>query len=231
MTPANTTPKKVVKKRHWAWVLYPESAPADWREQLQARGLVCAISPLHDKDTDPEPNNPDKKPHYHIIATWQGPTAYSVVKSITDSLGQPIPQAVESIRGYYRYLTHKDNPDKYQYDEREITTINGFNIIDFMELTRAEIHAYKIQIQEYIESNNVDEYHTLLIQLLADGLTQLHEIAINHTILFHAFLRSKRHSKERQEAVAAAFREAVTAGIEHELRIMKLRAEKEKNEI
>lgn len=26
---------KNIKKRNWAFVLYPESAPADWREQLQ----------------------------------------------------------------------------------------------------------------------------------------------------------------------------------------------------
>lgn len=45
---------KNIKKRNWAFVLYPESAPADWREQLQKTGLQCAISPLHDKDMNPD---------------------------------------------------------------------------------------------------------------------------------------------------------------------------------
>ena len=44
---------KNVKKRNWAFVLYPESAPEDWKEQLRLSGLQGAISPLHDKDINP----------------------------------------------------------------------------------------------------------------------------------------------------------------------------------
>ena len=31
-----------------------------------------------------------------------------MVKALTDGFNQPIPQALEQVRGYYRYLTHKD---------------------------------------------------------------------------------------------------------------------------
>ena len=31
---------KILKKRNWAFVVYPESAPSDWIEQLQQRGLL-----------------------------------------------------------------------------------------------------------------------------------------------------------------------------------------------
>ena len=41
---------KNIKKRYWAMVLYPDSAPQNWEELLQETGLQCAISPLHDKD-------------------------------------------------------------------------------------------------------------------------------------------------------------------------------------
>ena len=41
-------------------------------------GLQCAISPLHDKDMNPD--NTPKKPHYHVILTYSGPTSYNVVK-------------------------------------------------------------------------------------------------------------------------------------------------------
>ena len=104
---------KVVKKRNWGFVVYPESAPSDWREQLQATGLQCAISPIHDKDLNPD--GTPKKAHHHVIAVFNGPTSYGVVKALTDKLKQPIPQALESVRGNYRYFTHKDNPEKYQY--------------------------------------------------------------------------------------------------------------------
>ena len=126
--------KKNVKKRNWAFVLYPESAPEDWREQLQKTGLQVAISPLHDKDLDP--NGEPKKPHYHVIIIYSGPTTFSVVSALTASLNQPIPIPLESVRGNYRYFTHKDNPDKYQYDEKDITVLNGFNIVEFVAYMR-----------------------------------------------------------------------------------------------
>ena len=122
-----------VKKRNWTFVLYPESAPEDWREQLQKTGLLCAISPLHDRDVNPD--GEVKKAHYHVILCYSGPTSYDVVKRLTDSLSQPIPQPLEQVRGMYRYFTHKDNPDKAQYCDDDISTINGFDIRDFVELT------------------------------------------------------------------------------------------------
>ena len=54
-----------IKKRYWAMVLYPESAPKNWRDLLRETGIQCAISPLHDKDINAD--NTEKKAHYHII--------------------------------------------------------------------------------------------------------------------------------------------------------------------
>ena len=74
--------EKNVKKRNWAFVLYPESAPKDWREQLAKSGIQCAVSPLHDKDLDPTGN--PKKPHYHVILVYGNPTTYNNVKGFTN---------------------------------------------------------------------------------------------------------------------------------------------------
>ena len=70
------TTAKNVKKRNWAFVLYPESAPKDWKEQLSKTGLEGAISPLHDKDVNP--TGEPKKAHYHIIICYPGPTTFNV---------------------------------------------------------------------------------------------------------------------------------------------------------
>lgn len=180
-----------VKKRNWAFVLYPESAPADWRERLQATGLQCAISPLHDIDVNP--TGEPKKAHYHIIVCYSGPTSFSVVKALTDSLNQPHPQPLEQIRGYYRYLTHKDNPEKAQYDEAAITTINGFCIADFCELTRSELHAIKMAIQQYIRAHDIREYADLLDRLADEGLTEEHDVASSNTLLFNTYITSRRN--------------------------------------
>ena len=68
---------------------------------------------MHDRDTNP--TGEPKKPHYHVIVSYEGPTTYSNVEKLTARLNQPIPQPLEQVRGYYRYLTHEDNPEKAQY--------------------------------------------------------------------------------------------------------------------
>lgn len=53
---------KKLKKRHWLYIVYPESAPSDWMEMLKQSGLQFAVSPLHDQDLDVAGNK--KKPHW-----------------------------------------------------------------------------------------------------------------------------------------------------------------------
>lgn len=189
-----------VKKRNWAFVLYPESAPENWREQLTQTGLQCAVSPLHDSDT--EPTGEKKKAHYHIILCYAGPTTFGVVKKLTDSLNQPIPQPLEQVKGYYRYFTHKDNPEKFQYSESDITTINGFDIGDYVALTVSEIKKYKREITDIIYDKDITEY-TDLIALLHfsddDHMRELEDVANSHTIFFNTLVRSRRHKKEIRE--------------------------------
>ena len=108
----------MIKKRNWGAVVYPESAPEDWKEILKLKGLTLAVSPLHNNDINPD--GTPKKPHYHIIICFPGPTTDTTVNQIMKELNQPIAIPLESVKGYYRYFTHKDNPDKYQYNDKEI---------------------------------------------------------------------------------------------------------------
>lgn len=183
-TTANT------KKRNWAFVLYPESAPEDWVEQLQLTGLQCAISPLHDRDVDP--TGTPKKPHYHVILAYSGPTSYNVVKRLTDSLNQPIPQPLEQIRGYYRYLTHKDNPDKAQYDEADISTINGFCITDYVPLTASEVDQIKSDLTDLIDEQGMTNYAQFVRYVKHNCDANAFNVASNNTIFFNTYLRAAR---------------------------------------
>ena len=155
------------KGRYWAFVLYLDSAPEDWQDRLQQTGLSIAISPLHDKDFNPTTEK--KKSHYHIILCWDGPTTYKNVCSLVcDELRQPHPIKIEAVRGYYRYLTHKDNPEKAQYNENDIKLLNGFNIEDYDVLTERDQRILADQIEDIIESANIIEYRKL-IQFLRDN--------------------------------------------------------------
>lgn len=181
--------KSTVKKRNWAFVLYPDSAPENWREILQQSGLQCAVSPLHDKDMDA--TGEPKKPHWHVIAVYSGPTSYNVVNALCGSLNAPHPQALEQVRGYYRYLTHKDNPEKAQYDDKDITTINGFNISDFSELTRSEVNAIKFRLQKLIREQEIFEYSDFMDYLQDNDMMSEYEVASNNTMFFDRYIRSR----------------------------------------
>ena len=199
--PAN---KKDVKKRNWWFVLYPESAPPDWRDRLRATGLPIAISPLHDKDVydNGEQAGQPKKPHHHVILAYPGPTTYSVVcKLVQGELGQPIPQPLEAIRGGYRYLSHADNPEKYQYDAKDIETLNGFNILDYVDMTAAEAVAMNKELVSLIMELGFADYCDFIEYLLFNGTDVQYEYAISHTLFFTAYLKSRW---QREKAIREA---------------------------
>lgn len=188
---------KIIKKRYWAFCGYPESLPDDWKEQLIQTGLPCAISPLHDRDVNP--TGETKKPHYHVILCYNGPTALSVVEKLTRQLGQPNPQAIENVKGYYRYLSHRDNPEKAQYDENEIETLNGFNVADYSDLTRSEVLEVKQKIIAIIRSCDIIEYCDLMDMLLDDGMMLEWEVASSHTFFFEKYITSRRYKILRED--------------------------------
>jgi hypothetical protein len=181
------------KKRNWAFVVYPESAPEKWIEILKQTGLLVAISPLHDKDTNPDEE--EKKPHWHVIAIYSGPTSFAVVKSLTDRLNAPIPIALEAVKGYYRYLTHKDNPEKYQYSENEIVCLNGFSILDYSDLTKSDVIKIKKDLQILIMAENFIEYASLMNWVLEKGTDQEYDVACSNTMFFDKYISSRRHQK------------------------------------
>lgn len=178
-----------IKKRNWAFVLYPESAPQDWKDQLQLTGLSCAISPLHDKDLNP--TGEEKKAHYHIILCFGSPTTYNNVLAITKLFNATIPQPLESVRGMYRYLTHKDNPEKYQYDEKDIVLLNDFDVADV--LNSSEVFHIMKMIDVLIESLKLFEYSDLMKYLRDNELNDYYNVAASHTLFFNTLISSYRN--------------------------------------
>ena len=186
--------KKVkIKKRHWAFVAYPESLPGDWQEILRQTGLPIAISPLHDKDKNAD--GTVKKPHYHIILAYSGPTSFSVVKKITDKLNAPAPISLEAIKGYYRYFTHKDNPEKHQYAEKDIKTLNNFAILDFVEIKKSEVIKIKKDLQILILKECFVEYADFMDFVLTELTDAEYDVASSHTYFFDKYICSRRNAR------------------------------------
>lgn len=210
-----------VKKRNWAFFVYPSkqyldsigtsydgadgygTAPENWRDILQQTGLQAVISPLHDQDKLEDGSGRTKKPHWHVIVCYSGPTSFNVVKLLTEQLNSPIPQALEQVRGYYRYLTHKDNPEKAQYSENDIKCINGFNIADFSELTKSEVDEIKRRLQILIRELEIYEYCDLMDYLLDNEMYLEHSVAGSQTYFFNSYIASRHYKniKNRDEGV------------------------------
>lgn len=188
-----------LKGRNWAFLIYPESMPDNWYELLQMTGLPCSLSPLHDKDI--EPDGTPKKPHYHVICYYENPTTQKSVKeNVTSLVNGTIPIKLESMTGMYRYHLHLDNPEKYQYDDRYRTFINGFDVSKVDSLTYTEISKLLKDIQHFIKDNGILEYSDLLDVLLENDMFNMWDVARNHTLLLNTYITSKRHKiKQSQE--------------------------------
>lgn len=177
------------KERYWTFILYPESAPENWKEILRETGLHIAISPLHNKDINI--TGEKKKEHYHIVLFFDGPTTYKRVASITEELKATIPQRVMSPIGAIRYLTHKDNPEKAQYDERDIITLNGLDLKDINGLTTSMVLQIKRAIIRLSKEQKIYEYSEMYDYLDSIDMVDMIDVLTNHTIFFNAYFKSK----------------------------------------
>lgn len=199
----NDTPKKDTRKkaRYWWAVFYPgDSAPADWKEQLQKTGIPAEII-LHDKDTDTDPETGDqvaKKLHAHIIWAYSGPNTPAAADAIAVDLlkGKPA-QPLSSIKGAHRYLTHRDNPEKYQYNESDIETVNGFSIDDFVASTKGEVNAVYKEIERHIKEQNIEDLADLMDYLNDEGLEDLAQFVRFNTYYIDKLLKSIYHRKRK----------------------------------
>lgn len=108
-----------LKKRHWMYIVYPESAPKDWMQQLEATGVKFAVSPLHDKDKLVDGKY--KKKHWHVILIFDGPTTFMTAASYIGITNGPYPKVCESgclksIRIGKRYMYSYEAIKQFQKD-------------------------------------------------------------------------------------------------------------------
>lgn len=58
-----------------------------------------------------------KEPHYHILATFKTWKSLTSLKVILNNGQNVLGQKLIDKLAAYRYLTHKDNPEKVQYND------------------------------------------------------------------------------------------------------------------
>lgn len=153
--------KKDNRKRNWTFVLYPESAPENWRLILDDLHIQWIESPLHDKDKNPD--GTFKKPHWHIALLFEGNKSYNQIKDITDTLVATIPQVAQSVKGLVRYFIHLDNPEKYQYEKSKIISHGGADLFELLKPTCTNRYEMIKDMIDYIYKNEITEFMSFML--------------------------------------------------------------------
>jgi len=141
---------------NWATVVYPESAPDGWLQSLDDFHVPCFVSPLHDKDINAD--NTPKKPHYHVLFMFECVKSRSQVAELVSVIGGVGCECVGSKKGYARYLTHMDNPEKFQYDAKDVRSFGGACYEDVVVLTSRQRYQAIAEMMEFIQINNIDNF-------------------------------------------------------------------------
>lgn len=186
---------KTKRTRNFATVVYPESSPDNWLEILAEYKVPALISPLHDRDIDPQ--DQPKKPHYHIIIMFEGPKTENQAREIFEPIGGVGCEVIRSIRGYARYLCHLDNPEKYQYDEDKIIQLYG---ADYKEICELRSDKYKVitEILEFIDQEDICSYYDLLRYSRINNPSWFRSLLDNSTFVVREYIKSRYWVKKEK---------------------------------
>lgn len=106
--------------RNFVVLLYPENFPDGFvlDDFLAELAVPMCLSPLH----TPE----GKKPHYHLIISFDNVQPVSAVEAMFSDLHVPQVRQCISPSSMWRYLQHMDNPTKQQFEGDQRRYFGGF---------------------------------------------------------------------------------------------------------
>lgn len=187
------------RSSNWNFILYPESAPDNWVDIINETRIEWVCSPLHDKDVDP--TGEVKKAHYHITLLYPSNKSFEqVVGLVVHDLKQPIPVKCQSVKGSIRYMVHKDNPDKFQYDWNDIKCYGGADLQSLCQPTSSERLALLKEILAFCSDNAISELCDLVdICILNEYNDWLSVICNYNTLVISKHIDSIRYKKFQSE--------------------------------
>lgn len=185
-----------VRTRNFATVIYLDSAPSNWQEILSDLHVQAFVSPYHDKDKNP--NNENKKPHYHVMIMYDGKKSIEQAKENFDKIGGVGCEIVNSTRGYARYLCHLDNPDKEQYSIQDVKSFGG---ADYMSIINLVTDKYIIigEMQDFCEKYNITSFYILCNYARKNRSDWYRALCDNSAFYMKEYLKSKKWSEENGE--------------------------------
>lgn len=152
------------RTRNWTFELYLESMLKDSFQILSDFHVPAIVSPLHDKDIKDLQTGELKKAHYHIMLCFSGPKSYDNVISLVSVLGVSYVERVHEATALVRYFAHLDetDPRKYHYPVSEFRAFGGVDLYSYLQPTKAQVHKFIADMQEYVKQYRVFEFCDLM---------------------------------------------------------------------
>lgn len=180
------------RTRSWTFIVYPDSAPINWREIIDEEHVEWVESPLHDKDTNAD--GTPKKPHWHILIMFESVKEYHQVLEITTKLNCTVPQKCNGAKGLVRYMAHIDNPEKIQYSVSDIKGHGGADVMELLRPTSADRYALIREMINFIRNEHITEFSDMMLyaaeQRVEDWFPLLCD---NSAYVIGQVIKSERH--------------------------------------
>ena len=148
------------RTRNWTVVLYPDSAPSDWRDLLDSMHIEWVESPLHDKDLNAD--GMPKKPHWHLLLMFGGVKSFEQVCDVVKPLNCPIPERCHNAKAMVRYMAHLDNPDKHRYSVSDICGHGGVDLSELLRPSSSERYTLIADMMQFVDDQQIVEFVDLL---------------------------------------------------------------------
>lgn len=182
------------RARNWTTIVYPDSAPDNWREIISQMKIPWIESPQHNRDVFPDGTL--KKAHWHILLMFGSKKSFQQVKQVTGSIHAAEPQKCHSTTGMVRYFAHIDNPEKYQYDVKKIIGHGGAQpskyLVTSEQKKQDKLNAIK-QMMKYVKTHQITEYSDLCDYAAENEPDWFESLTTNSSYVMHLYVNSVRY--------------------------------------
>lgn len=184
---------------NWASLVYPSSDnfKQNWLEIIGELKIECLVSPLHDKDLNP--NGTPKKAHYHVVVMFPSMKTREQAREVFDTFDGVGEERVASIRGYGRYLCHLDNPEKVRYNPDEVLQFGGVDYRTIISLVTDKYVALS-EILDFCDANCIVFYSDLIRWCRANRFEWFRVLCDGGTYVVKEYLKSAsyeiKHNRE-----------------------------------
>lgn len=150
-----------MSSRNYATIVYPESAPVDFRSKLEELHLKAFISPLHDRDLTE--SGELKKEHFHVLLMFDGKKSQKQVGELVSSFGGVGAETVQNLKSYARYLCHLDETSitKAHYNTDDVICLGGADYAQYLQTT-TDTKNYIREMLAYIKERGIVNFCDLL---------------------------------------------------------------------